>query len=123
MWETAPREVVEQPWFLNMVVECRTELAPLELMEKVLAIEVAMGRDREQAVARGPRLIDIDVLLMDELVIESERVTVPHQRMQGRRFVLEPLLELAPDLRDPRTQRPFAESLAGVADQSVRKLA
>jgi len=123
VYETAPQDVLDQPWFLNMVLECSTNLFPLQLISKVLRIEKMMGRDRgPTAVRRGPRLIDIDVLLYQNAVITTPRLTVPHPRMFERRFVLEPLLELAPKIRDPRTKKPFADFIAAAQDQSVKKL-
>jgi 2-amino-4-hydroxy-6-hydroxymethyldihydropteridine diphosphokinase len=123
VYETKPRDVLDQPYFLNMVVECSTRLFPMQLLAKVLNIEKRMGRDRgPSAVRRGPRLIDIDILLYRNSVIETPKLAVPHARMFERRFVLEPLLELAPALRDPRTKRPLSEFMAGVRDQSLKKL-
>jgi len=124
VYETTPRDVLNQPSFLNMVLECRTALFPMQLIAKVLRIEKAMGRDRgPSSVRRGPRLIDIDMLLFGNAVIEAPRLTVPHPRMVERRFVLEPLLELVPAIRDPRTKRPLSEFLAGVQEQGVTRLA
>jgi len=123
VYETAPQDVLDQPWFLNMVLECRADLFPMQLISRVLRIEREMGRDRGPTVVRrGPRLIDIDVLLYGHSVIATPRLTVPHPRMFERRFVLEPLLELVPGIRDPRTKKPFADFLAAVQDQSVKKL-
>jgi 2-amino-4-hydroxy-6-hydroxymethyldihydropteridine diphosphokinase len=73
-------------------------------------------------VRRGPRLIDIDVLLYKNCVMSTPRLTVPHPRMSERRFVLEPLLELVPSIRDPRTKKPFADFIVTVRDQTVKKL-
>lgn len=120
IYETAPQDVVDQPWFLNMVVECQTRHFPLQLMNKLLRIERRMGRDRSAgAVRRGPRLIDIDILLYNNAVIRTDRLTVPHPRILERRFVLEPLLELAPELKDPRTRQPLSKALAAVRDQKL----
>jgi 2-amino-4-hydroxy-6-hydroxymethyldihydropteridine diphosphokinase len=123
IYETGPRDVLDQPWFLNMVLECSSSLFPMQLISRVLRIEKEMGRTRgATAVRRGPRVIDIDVLLYAKSVITTPRLTVPHPRLFERRFVLEPLLELVPNLRDPRTKKPFADFLAAVQDQSVKKL-
>jgi 2-amino-4-hydroxy-6-hydroxymethyldihydropteridine diphosphokinase len=123
VYETAPRDVLNQPWFLNMVLECRTTLFPLQLLGKILRIEKSMGRDRgPSSVRRGPRLIDIDVLLFHNAVINTNRLTVPHPRMFERRFVLEPLLELVPGLRDPLSNKPLSDFLKKVLDQQISKL-
>lgn len=122
VYETAPRDVVDQPWFLNLVVECEMNYSPDELMRGILQIEKEMGRDRSSAaVHRGPRLIDIDILLYDNLIIQTPQLTVPHPRMLERRFILEPLLELAPELKDPMTGRPLRSALTAVLDQPMTR--
>ncbi len=122
-YETAPQDVLHQPWFLNMVVECETRLFPMQLLARLLRIEREMGRDRSaNAVRRGPRLIDLDLLLYNNAVINTPRLTVPHPRMLERRFVLEPLIELVPDLKDPHTRQPIARALAAVRQQKLSKL-
>jgi 2-amino-4-hydroxy-6-hydroxymethyldihydropteridine diphosphokinase len=123
VYETAPLDVVDQPPFLNMVLECETDHLPMQMMKKLLKIEKQIGRDRSsQAIRRGPRLIDIDMLLYRNSVISTPQLTVPHPRLLERRFVLEPLLELAPQIRDPRTKLPIAQALPGVRDQQITKL-
>lgn len=124
LYETEPRDVTDQPWFMNMAVMCETRYSPTQLMKELLRIEKEMGRDRSTtAIRRGPRLIDLDILLYDESIIEEPELTVPHPRILERRFVLEPLVELAPLLTDPRTGRAFAEALPSVRDQKLKKLA
>ena len=121
-YETAPQDVLDQPWFLNMVVECETRLFPMQLLARLLRVERAMGRDRSaNAIRRGPRLIDLDILLYNNAVIDTPHLRLPHPRMLERRFVLEPLLELAPDLNDPRTRQPIAKALPLVRDQKLVK--
>lgn len=123
IYETAPLDVLDQPPFLNMVLECDTSHLPMQMMKRLLKIEKQMGRDRSsKAVRRGPRLIDIDMLLYRNSVIRTPQLTVPHPRMLERRFVLEPLLELAPEIKDPRTRMPIAQALPGVQDQQITKL-
>jgi 2-amino-4-hydroxy-6-hydroxymethyldihydropteridine diphosphokinase len=100
IYETEPRDVAEQPWFLNMVVECETECFPLRLLAVVQRIEREMGRTRHGVPPRGPRLIDIDILLFGTVKMKTEKLEVPHPRMLERRFVLEPLVEIAPGLRE-----------------------
>jgi 2-amino-4-hydroxy-6-hydroxymethyldihydropteridine diphosphokinase len=111
-YETEPIEVADQPWFLNAALALETELMPRQLMGRILALEQAMGRKRMQP--KGPRLIDIDVLLFGSSVIETPQLTVPHPRMHERRFVLEPLAAIAPDARHPifkRTVRELRDAL------------
>jgi 2-amino-4-hydroxy-6-hydroxymethyldihydropteridine diphosphokinase len=120
IYETAPREVVDQPWFLNQVVAAETTLFPRQLLARLLRIEHEMGRQR--TVANGPRVIDLDILLFGDAVIHAAGLEIPHPRMAERRFVLEPLAELAPALRPPRSSRTVREMLAQVMDQPVRRL-
>lgn len=123
LYQTAPQDVIDQPWFINLVVEARTDQSAQELLENIRHIERELGRDRSAAaVPKGPRLIDIDILLFGHAVIQSPELTVPHPRMLQRRFVLEPLLEIAADLRHPRTNRPLRDYLDPVQNQRVRKL-
>jgi 2-amino-4-hydroxy-6-hydroxymethyldihydropteridine diphosphokinase len=119
VYETQPQDVVDQPWFLNLVVEAETRLYPMQLLAKVLKTERELGRIR--AVPKGPRVIDIDILLYGKAVIETAGLTVPHPRLTERRFVLEPLAELVPDLRHPVTRQIVRELLGSVAAQVVRK--
>jgi 2-amino-4-hydroxy-6-hydroxymethyldihydropteridine diphosphokinase len=118
--ETEPRDVPGQPWFLNQVVEVQTTLFPRQLLARTQKIEREMGRQR--TVDKGPRVIDIDILLYGESTVRTEALQIPHPRMADRRFVLEPLAELAPDLRHPVARKTIREMLARVADQKVRRL-
>ena len=120
LYETEPQDQRDQPWFLNSVVEVETTLFPKQLLGCVRKIEKALGRKR--TVAKGPRTIDIDILLYGSFVIKSAELEIPHARMSERRFVLEPLSELAPELRHPVTRKTMRELLGGVAGQVVRKL-
>ena len=120
-YATAPVGYIDQPEFLNAALLLETELEPLELMRELLAIERALGRDRSGAVPKGPRILDLDLLLMDDLILTDARsedgqveLTLPHPAMHTRRFVLEPLAEIAPALRDPATQCTVAELLAAL---------
>ena len=119
IYETAPRDVESQPWFLNQVIECETDLFPRQLLERLQKIERAMGRKRR--MAKGPREIDLDILLFGNAVVKAPELEIPHPRLAERRFVLEPLAELAPEKRHPGTRRTVREMLAGVASQVVRK--
>jgi 2-amino-4-hydroxy-6-hydroxymethyldihydropteridine diphosphokinase len=100
-YDTAPVGFTEQPRFLNGALLLETELAPVGLMRALLGIERAMGRDRAAAPAKGPRVIDLDLLLMGDLIISTSELTLPHPAMAERRFVLEPLAEIAPAMVDP----------------------
>ncbi|HMF79454.1 MAG TPA: 2-amino-4-hydroxy-6-hydroxymethyldihydropteridine diphosphokinase [Bryobacteraceae bacterium] len=120
VYETEPQDVSNQPWFLNIVVECETRCFPLQLLTAVLGIERDLGRKRGAAIRRGPRVIDIDILLYGNSTIETPRLVVPHPRMLERRFVLEPLLEIAPGLRHPATKEPFSKYLSGTKSQKVK---
>ncbi len=119
LYQTEPMHVTDQPLFLNAVGQARTALSPLELLDALHAIETSLGRDRSVETRMGPRPIDMDILLYDDLVLDSPRLCVPHPRMAERRFVLVPLLELAPGLLDPRTGQPWAERLPALAGQGV----
>jgi len=99
IYETEPVENTNQDWFLNCVAEVSTTLEPLALLRKLHRIEDQLGRRR--TVPKGPRTLDIDILLYGDLVMQSEELTLPHPRMHERRFVLEPLREIAPALRQP----------------------
>lgn len=121
VYETEPQEVRDQPWFLNLVVEAETRLFPMQLLGRIRRIELALGRRR--FAPKGPRIIDIDLLLYGGFVIETAELTVPHLRMTQRRFVLEPLAELAPDLRHPVLRRTMRELLAATMHQTVRRVA
>jgi len=120
VYETEPQDVREQPSFLNMVLQAETDVLPKQLLARLQKIERQLGRKRIKP--RGPRTIDVDILLYGDSVIESEELVVPHPRLQDRRFVLEPLAELAPELRHPVTRRSVREMLPATSAQRVRKL-
>ena len=120
IYETEPRDEPNQPWFLNQVIEAETDLSPRQLLARVKQIEREMGRRR--TVPKGPRPIDIDILLFEDAIVQAPDLEIPHPRMGERRFVLEPLAELAPGLRHPVTRQTVREMLAPVANQPVRRL-
>ena len=110
VYETEPVGGVDQPWFLNQVIRGTTRLAPIGLLEACKRIESLFGRESTE-VRFGPRTLDVDILLYGGRVIASERLTIPHPRMHERRFVLVPLVEIAPRLVDPRDGREYAAIL------------
>jgi 2-amino-4-hydroxy-6-hydroxymethyldihydropteridine diphosphokinase len=120
IYETAPRDLEDQPWFLNQVIECQTDLFPRQLLERLKKIEKAMGRKR--IVTKGPREIDLDILLYGDAVVKAPELEIPHPRLAERRFVLEPLAELAPEKKHPSTRKTIRELLGGVAKQVVKKV-
>ena len=118
-YETEPMEFRDQPWFLNCVVALETSDSPEALLQKVLAIEQEMGRLRTKN--KGPRLIDIDILLFGDRVVEQRGLKIPHPAMHQRRFVLEPLVEIAPQALHPQLRKTARELLADLpAGQMVR---
>jgi 2-amino-4-hydroxy-6-hydroxymethyldihydropteridine diphosphokinase len=121
IYETEPVDYLDQAWFLNCVVEGKTELSALELLRALRGIETGMGS--KKLIAKGPRLIDIDVLLYGEKTIDAPELLVPHPRMTQRRFVLAPLAEIAPELRHPSWRGTVRELLAETSDDSqVRRM-
>jgi 2-amino-4-hydroxy-6-hydroxymethyldihydropteridine diphosphokinase len=118
VYETEPREVEDQPWFLNQVVEVGTSLFPRQLLTRLKRLEVELGRRPSRP--KGPRVIDMDILFYGDAVVSTTDLMIPHEGMGERRFVLEPLAELAPDLRHPKTGKTVREMLAAVAGQRIR---
>ncbi|HET6781709.1 MAG TPA: 2-amino-4-hydroxy-6-hydroxymethyldihydropteridine diphosphokinase [bacterium] len=120
IYETEPIGYADQPWFYNLAAEVETELDPDELLALTKQVERDLNRTRQ--IRWGPRTIDIDILLYDDIVVNGDRLTLPHPEMTQRRFVLEPLHEIAPELKLPDGRR-IADLLPNVSAQEVRRVA
>jgi 2-amino-4-hydroxy-6-hydroxymethyldihydropteridine diphosphokinase len=120
IYETEPVDYTSQRWFLNQVAEAETDLFPMQLLSHIGRIERELGRVR--TLPKGPRTIDIDILLYGTMVVHSAALEIPHPRMAQRRFVLAPLADLAPDLRHPVTGLTVREMLHGVSGEVVRRI-
>lgn len=115
-YRTEPVDLKQQPWFVNCVAEVATNLFPLQLLKTLQRVERDLGRRR--TIDKGPRTIDIDILLYENAMVHSTELNIPHERMADRRFVLVPLCELAGNLRHPVTERTVLEMLNETTDTS-----
>jgi 2-amino-4-hydroxy-6-hydroxymethyldihydropteridine diphosphokinase len=122
LYETEPVGYHHQPAFLNAVVALETQLEPLPLLRRLLAIERELGRDRGHGPLKGPRTLDLDLLLMGDRIVAGEELSLPHPALAQRRFVLEPLAEIAPELRHPESNQTMAELLAQLPDEGDNRV-
>jgi 2-amino-4-hydroxy-6-hydroxymethyldihydropteridine diphosphokinase len=121
VYETEPVDYLQQDWFLNCVVEAETQVEAAELLRRLRAIEASTGGAK--AFAKGPRIIDLDILFYGDAVIDTAGLQVPHPRMAQRKFVLVPLAEIAPAVRHPISGQTAAEMLQLTADRSGVRVA
>jgi 2-amino-4-hydroxy-6-hydroxymethyldihydropteridine diphosphokinase len=121
LYETEPVGVANQPEYVNCVARVETDLDPHSLLNILKAVETAMGRKPNTHLR--PRKIDLDILLYDEIDLESLELVIPHSRLKSRRFVLQPLLELEPKASDPITGKSFQDFLNDVLSQKINKIA
>ena len=119
IYDTLPLYVTDQDRFLNMVVSGMSQMDPEGFFRRIQAIESELGRVRKRTFAKGPRVIDIDILLFGSLVISTETLRIPHPGIAERQFVLIPLIELSPGLREPSTNASYAEMSRRLPDQGV----
>ncbi len=115
-FRTSPVDYADQDWFVNAVVSIRTTMAPLALLDKLVSIQRQMGR-KADAVRFGPRVLDLDILLYDERVIRSPRLTIPHPRMHKRAFVLQPICDINPSIVHPVLGQTVADLLSHLDDE------
>ena len=105
--ETDPVDYLDQPRFLNQVIVIETSLTPHDLLRELKQAEEDLGRIK--SIPKGPRTIDLDILLYDDIILKTDDLTIPHPEIKNRKFILQHLIELDPDLKDPATGRKYRE--------------
>lgn len=121
IYETPPWGYEDQPRFLNQVVKVKTYLEPEPLLKHLKRLEVALGR--QPSLPNGPRLIDMDILFYDDIILDTPSLKLPHPRLQERAFVLLPLMDIAPDLLHPVSKKSVREMLAECDLAGITKVA
>ena len=116
LYQTEPVDAPEQAWFVNAVVEIRFGGRPDELLQICLTVEAARGRERNRR--NQPRILDLDVLLLGDTILATDELTIPHPRLHERRFVLEPMVEIAPDAIHPGLRKTMCDLLQECSDES-----
>ena len=119
VYRTEPVDYQDQDWFINYVVKIETDLEPLALLDLMKSIEQAAGR-RQDTIRFGPRVLDLDIILYDDSVRNDARLTIPHPRMQNRRFVLKPICDIDPDIIHPVLQRTMLSLLEDLDENEQR---
>lgn len=120
IYETAPIGFIDQDAFLNQVILIKTKLSPNNLLDELLSIEKKLSRIR--TIKWGPRTIDLDILIYNDLTYTSDNLILPHPGIRERRFVIEPLLEIAPSISLPNDTQPLSFYINGVQSQKIEKL-
>lgn len=115
LYETEPVGYEEQRWFVNGVVKLRTDLEPETLLDRLGSIERELGR-QPTAIRFGPRVLDFDILLFEDFIVKTEKLTIPHPELYKRRFVLKPLADIAPDIVHPVLEERIITLLANLKD-------
>jgi len=119
LYETQPVDLPSQPWFYNQVVEVKSNVNPKLLLELIKKIEKKMGR--EYHVNKGPRVIDMDILLAEDTIVQTKELIIPHPRMEERNFVLVPFAEISPDTVHPMLDERIRDLLRKSNDSSIVK--
>ncbi|MDI3253462.1 MAG: 2-amino-4-hydroxy-6-hydroxymethyldihydropteridine diphosphokinase [Bacillota bacterium] len=122
LYETEPVGYQDQPSFMNAVAALESELSPEELLENLLSLERRFGRDRNAGIPKGPRTLDLDLLLAGDWILKTPMLTLPHPALEKRRFVLVPLAEIAPELRHPILKKTIRELLQELPEEEGVRL-